>query len=543
MGPTGTTEAPATGSGLFERKASGLVREIGLRDAFTLNLSVLNLAGPVIVIISALALFPGLDMTWPIVVAGAISLPLALIYSQLAAAMPRSGGDYIFVGRLLHPALGAAVGFALLISIAYNFGASATQPGFTYFPFLFTALGSAFDSQTLSDWAPHLATDSGALWSSLVMLLGVMAVAMFSVRLLTRLMFIFMCIGALGILVLIFQLLAHDPSSFREAFNSSGNGHDAYAGIIEAARREEVALGSHFSAALSSLPFAALLYFGYTYTVYPVGEVKNAGKTVLRSTLLCLVVGGAVVLLTWLAAKHLAGLEFLQASSHLAINNPEAAEAISPNTLTIQNFALLVMDDPVSKILVGVSLYCWGIVLQLAGILVVSRIVFALAFDRLLPRASAYVNPRRHTPMVAVVISGSLAILFMILTIYTGISTAFRNMIICTTAIYTLVSLAAVVLPYVKPQLLQASPKPIGRGRILGLPRVTAIGLVSLVVEGALCYLAASKPQISGGYDRTSIILLLTVGLSGFIVYAVSRLYLRSRGTDLSLAMRELPPE
>jgi len=42
---------------------------------------------------------------------GLIALAGALSYGELAAAMPRSGGEYHFLGRIYHPLLGIVAGW------------------------------------------------------------------------------------------------------------------------------------------------------------------------------------------------------------------------------------------------------------------------------------------------------------------------------------------------------------------------------------------------------------------------------------------------
>src|SRR5207249_7547170 len=67
-------------------------------------------------------------MLW--VIGGIIALCGALCYGELAAALPRSGGEYHFLSRIFHPALGfmagmvsATVGFAAPIALtAMAFG-------------------------------------------------------------------------------------------------------------------------------------------------------------------------------------------------------------------------------------------------------------------------------------------------------------------------------------------------------------------------------------------------------------------------------------
>src|SRR5260370_12055360 len=62
-------------------------------------------------------------MLW--IVGGIAALCGALCYGELSAALPRSGGEYHFLSRIYHPALGfmagfvsATVGFAAPIALA-----------------------------------------------------------------------------------------------------------------------------------------------------------------------------------------------------------------------------------------------------------------------------------------------------------------------------------------------------------------------------------------------------------------------------------------
>src|SRR2546430_10663779 len=80
-------------------------------------------------------------MLW--VVGGIAALCGALCYGELAAALPRSGGEYHFLSKIYHPALGfmagfvsATGGFAAPVALAamafgryFNGGFGAGSPG------------------------------------------------------------------------------------------------------------------------------------------------------------------------------------------------------------------------------------------------------------------------------------------------------------------------------------------------------------------------------------------------------------------------------
>src|SRR5438046_867337 len=106
------TSAPASATGAqdfnFTRNATGLVREVSMWDALVMTTRGLNVAvGSVFLLLQAPAIFPGGSMVLSVVIGTVImAFTLLWVYSEFAAAMPRSGGDYVFVSRALHPFLG-----------------------------------------------------------------------------------------------------------------------------------------------------------------------------------------------------------------------------------------------------------------------------------------------------------------------------------------------------------------------------------------------------------------------------------------------------
>src|SRR5712692_783142 len=101
VGKGGTT-------GVFLRKATGLVREVSMIDALIMNTLGMNVAvGAVFLFLQAPANFPNGNMLLAVAIGTLLmAFTLLWVYSEFAAAMPRSGGDYIFVSRALNPFLG-----------------------------------------------------------------------------------------------------------------------------------------------------------------------------------------------------------------------------------------------------------------------------------------------------------------------------------------------------------------------------------------------------------------------------------------------------
>ena len=476
------------------------------------------------------------------VIAAVLVLFLALSYAQLVSSMPRTGGDFVFISRLIHPAVGAMAGGALLLTFMLTGGVNTAIFSQQYLPFGFQALGSAFKSSGLTSIATDLTAKNTSFVVSLVLIVVLLALGLRSTRLLNRLMFWCILIATVGYLVVVIEFLIHGRSDFVSAFNHYSGHPGAYAGIISTAQKLGAPSKVLTSAVIAAIPYAALSYWGFTWSVYPSGEVKRPMRTTKISTLLALAAGIVMYLAGWLALKHVTGLPFLQSANWLSANNPTAYGHLTAAPTTITFYALLLSTDPVTKILMAVAFPAATVAIIAAYILVLSRIAFALSFDRLLPTFMSDVTASRHVPRNSYLLSALGFAAFVALAIYTSFLSVFRDLTLLGAVGFALVSLAATVLPYVKPDLYEASPRAF-RGSWLGLPPITVIGGISTIVNVWMAYIVLTKPQITGGYSIGSIVTLIIVFGWGLVAYVIALLWTRKRGLGFGLATRTLPPE
>src|ERR1700750_1797837 len=97
---------------LFFRKATGLVRGWSVRDAFIYATFSINLITLGLFIFSYETFIPDGSLLWSIALGGAYLVLQGVTYASLIAAMPRAGGDYVWISRVL----GGGVGFVLAIT-------------------------------------------------------------------------------------------------------------------------------------------------------------------------------------------------------------------------------------------------------------------------------------------------------------------------------------------------------------------------------------------------------------------------------------------
>src|SRR3954469_5816999 len=112
MTEAGERATPQSGSGVYARKATGLVREVSPFSTF-----VFNMAGqPTSVLLAisvflALAAFPGGSIWLGLAMALVVAIVISVCYGLFTSALPRSGGDYVLVGRITHPVVGLISSF------------------------------------------------------------------------------------------------------------------------------------------------------------------------------------------------------------------------------------------------------------------------------------------------------------------------------------------------------------------------------------------------------------------------------------------------
>jgi len=108
---------------VFARKASGLIRRAGWFDVFSFN--VLNGIGGIIsVLMLSLipAFYPGANLALTTILATLVFVPMVVLYAKMSAVMPRSGGDYVYNSRMVHPAFGFAANLGITLAVIFLVG-------------------------------------------------------------------------------------------------------------------------------------------------------------------------------------------------------------------------------------------------------------------------------------------------------------------------------------------------------------------------------------------------------------------------------------
>jgi amino acid transporter len=106
------TSAGSSTGDLFQRKATGLLRGWSVWDAFIYATFSINLITLGLFILSYAPFVPDGALIPAIILAGLYLIFQAVTYAALIAVMPRAGGDYVWMSRIL----GGGIGFVLAVT-------------------------------------------------------------------------------------------------------------------------------------------------------------------------------------------------------------------------------------------------------------------------------------------------------------------------------------------------------------------------------------------------------------------------------------------
>ncbi len=501
---------------LFLRKATGLVRGWSVRDSMiyaclatnfvTLGLYEFTYAGPA---------FPKGQLITSILISAVWVSFLVIAYTGLIVTIPRAGGDYVWQSRIL----GSGLGFVMAVT------------GWWFILWLWAPIyGNILSVELFQPLWATLGSPSGAAWFGTKN--GIFVVSLITIVLAGVLVSIGMagyariqkwCFygGLLGFAVIVILLLVNSHASFVSSFNSQAHSifgvNNAYGATKAAAVKDGFTASAFGFGPLGStmLLVPAMMFFilwpNWGATLY--GEIRGASdfKRVFAGMFggLWATVALTVVFLLLIAKTF--GWAFYQQT----------------------NAAFQVV------LILFMSLWFFGWV----GTLFLSstRVIFAAAFDRVLPDRAAEVSEKRKVPIYSLLLMLMPAVVISAIYAYW---LTFRSYILDATLViavtYLFSAIAVVALPWLKPDLWRASPA--SRMKLFGVPLVPVAGLITIGLLGFNLYEWFTNDNYFVNNNQ-SLIFMGAMYVLAIVVYVVARVVRRRQGIDLSLVNKEIPVE
>jgi amino acid transporter len=530
--------------GLFTRQSSGLVRELGIPAATAISLASVAVVNTFINFNAGLTAFSQVDMTVALLVGAAIWLVAMFAYKYLLEAIPRAGGEYVYLSRIISPAIGAMAGIGIAIAFTYILAANANFTA-TYFPFLLTALGAAFNSSAISNAAGNVTSQTAVAIISVGMLLVVGACSFFSLRRVAQIILALVIVQLIAFVVLGWLLVTHSHQDFVNAFGAFSGKSTAYNDVLALASKDSVPLGVSFATSLLVVPFMVLNYNGVLYSYYVGGELKRPGRTYIWASVISIALLVVVWTGVWLLMLNTVGLDFMQSQAKVGATDAAGYGAITSlqSSAGGLGYGLVLSGDPISKILIGIAVPSAELAVDLAFVAVVTRVLFALAFDRLLPISLAKISERNAVPTNGIIVALVGGIVFAILASYLNLANIVANLALFVALIIVAGSVSALALPFRRPDLL-LKPGMTELPKVAGIPVPAFWGGASTVLSVIVVALIITHPDVFGAFSFSSVATLVIVLGAGPVIYLIARQLRLSRSSiDLRLAMRELPPE
>ncbi|MGD0122457.1 MAG: APC family permease [Candidatus Limnocylindrales bacterium] len=537
----------AGGSQLFVRQSTGLVREANALDATIFNAVFSAPVGATLAwgVFFALSAFPGSDIVTATIISFVINIPVLLMMALLASSMPRTGGDYVWVSRILWPplALVSNFGAALSATIGATFWARYF-PVFALGPILVT-LGVTFDNSTLISWGNSFQTDK--LWifvGAMVMVVLMGAILVAGLRTTFRWQNAFWIIASAGTFLAFVVLVFGNHTDFVNNFNSLSDKYSsphADALITAAGSTGASPNAGDMNATFPSIFIIMTFMMWNWWSVYLSGELKSAANRARQLTIMfgalawdvIFIVVGVVLL------YRITGYDFM-----VAVNSAASGYAI-PTGPWYHFLAALVANIPVLTFLIVGSFLFWSLPAMVGNTYMPIRTWFAWSFDRLLPEKLSEVNERTHSPVWAILFEMVLVTIMLIWSILgTDFNTWLALGVLAGVVCVVIVAVAALVFPSRRPDLYQASP---ANWKFAGIPLLYIVAPLSILVMVYLtwCTLAYPGLALGGNPDNWWQVpafmgMIVVVGL---VVWVVAKYWRKSQGIDINLVYKELPPE
>lgn len=543
-GAESTIRSSTTSSGLFARNATGLVRGVSQRSSFVINF----VPGHPTQALAAgfffvFALFPGGNYLLGLALTIPLILAIAYSFGLLTAMIPRSGGDYMIVSRVIHPVMGLISSFCMTL-------AGLLSNAFFGVAFVTLGIGPGLVSLGLLERSQGLINAGTTIQSTLGWKFGIGAAMMllsaaflvggwrWSLRIQNTLFWIVTGGLIIATVAALFTSHASFVSSFNSFLRPYTHSANSYQEVLNRAAKAGINLHPSFSVA-NSIPivgfFATFSIYSY-WSTFVAGELREASSVkTARNMALAGVTCIAVVAAFAAVYFHAFGTSFMIAA------NGGGMPAQVPTAPTY----FFLMSGAVGNLLFAILIifsyiFFWPLICYVS-LLQPTRMMFAYAFDGILPEKVTSIN-RYGAPWAAIIISWVLSAA----TLLWGLKNAsFFQILTYATLIQLiamgLVSICGIIVPWRRPELYRGSTS---QRRFLGIPVVTIAGVGGVLTAVFVWVLFFHYSAQFGFSDPGKFFGFAGVTIGLAVVYYLVARFIRAReGVNIDLAYAEIPPE
>ena len=519
---------------IFTRRASGLVRELSWFDVFIFVVAGPAASGVIFYSVSTAADFPGASLPLAFLVGLFLFFPITLLVAITSATMPRSGGLYITVSRVLGPTMGFTSAWLLFV----GYGLSSGVLGYI----VVGLIGSGFSTAALSSGVGWLAAAGNAMqtaeWQTAGGILWVILfwhIAYRGIRKVKKLMRALFFIPLAGtILAVLWFFFSGNPESVSAAFDGTWG-----AGAFETIRVRAGELGwsSHdfsLSSTIDALIVVIWAYTSITIINYAGGEIKTPKSSMIRGFMIGTAFVGLFYVLI-VATVYRAFGDFIGCYDYLFDNHPEELASIMGDAVkpSVPFYFMSLVGNVWFGLAVSVAISLWFANSILPGFLANSRLAFAMSMDKSFPKALSKVNRRTGSPTNAVHLN-ALICLVGVLMMMLSVNVILSILTVTVFFIFWPYGLSAMLLPYHKPEIYERSPV---KWEVFNVPVMTVLGFWAFAAGWFFVYLSLCN------FTPGIMLTLIATMLVGISVYLFQQNRNRAEGVDVNQIYSRIPPE
>lgn len=518
--------------GVFTRASSGLVRQVGTLDTFVYSFLQVSL-GFMIFTVAVWPLYPGASMEWATLITIVGVLALGITYALMSAAYSRSGGEYVFVSRTIHPAVGFAVSFMVAFWQAYYAGLSGAFMALFGLAPLFQMLGVQIHSTGMTSLGDWFASGWGMFLTALTLIAGFSYLQHLGMRIYfkyQRWLTVPAVISVIATLVVLLlgKIGTLDFPSHLDSLLGSGT----FRSVIDQGRAAgvDLSVGTSLTPTLNFVIWPAFLLIFSILSVSFSGEIRNVKKAQLIGISGAVIVGGFIMIALGFLGRGTTGDEFLRATAY---SKPLAISA---------SYLNVIASVAANNVFVTVLVNLW-VILFIAYVVPVpalyaQRALLAWGIDGVAPEKLAKVSEKHHSPTWAIVVTAVAATSAAALFAFTHLI-SFLSGLLGFSAAFLVAAIAGTLFPFIKKDAYEGSPAAM---KFAGVPVITLVGLVATVWVGFLFYRAAVDDTF-GASTTFSIKMTTAVAVFALVYFYVARWVRKSQGVDIDRRFKEIPIE
>lgn len=351
-----------------------LKRSISLTSAIAISIG--GMLGSGIFVLPGIAAAKTGSSIWLAYLLAAVCiLPAALSKSELATAMPSSGGTYVYIERTFGPIFGTIAGIGLWLSLLLK--SSFALVGFGAYLTVLVNINEGFTK-----------------YAALFFLLIILFLNIFGIKKVGKVQVVIVTISLISLAaILIFGIPNVNEELLQPVFSNGSIG------------------------LVSTVAFVYISYAGVTKIAAIAGEIKNPNINLPRAMMLSLVIMALI---------------YVSVTFALVGNIP--MESLKTDIKPIYTIA-----NMLGGTYIGYAAAVVGVITLVSmansGVLAASRFPFAMAIDKLLPTFMARIHSKYLTPVVTIVMTClvmAVAILFLDVEKIAKLASAFMVMMFIT---------------------------------------------------------------------------------------------------------------